>query len=222
MSGRQVGQYVVAIMDTVAMETYWDQRYGEDGYVFGEAPNAFLAGQAARLKPGMRALAVADGEGRNGVWLAEQGLAVLSVDSSAVAQAKARRLAEARGVPLQLALVDLVDWTWPQAEFDLVVAIFIQFAAPALRSEIFGHMQHALKPGGLLLLEGYRPEQMGYDSGGPSAVENLYTEPMLREAFSGLQLLELRAYDAAIEEGKGHSGMSALIDLVAKRPDPAT
>ncbi|MBI4921281.1 MAG: class I SAM-dependent methyltransferase [Devosia nanyangense] len=203
------------------MDSYWDQRYAEDEYVFGEAPNAFLAGQAGRLKPGMRALAVADGEGRNGVWLAQQGLAVLSVDSSAVAQAKARRLAEARGVPLQLAQVDLVDWIWPEAEFDLVVAIFVQFAGPALRAELFGHMQRALKPGGLLLLEGYRPEQMAYDSGGPSAVENLYTEPMLREAFGGMQVLELRAYDAAIEEGKGHSGMSALIDLVAQRPGPA-
>ncbi|MDO8359411.1 MAG: class I SAM-dependent methyltransferase [Devosia sp.] len=203
------------------MDSYWDQRYAEDDYVFGEAPNAFLAGQAGRLKPGMRALAVADGEGRNGVWLAQQGLAVLSVDSSAVAQAKARRLAEMRGVPLQLALLDLSDWTWPEAEFDLVVAIFVQFASPALRAELFGRMQRALRPGGLLLLEGYRPEQMGYDSGGPSAVENLYTEPMLRQAFGGMQLLELRAYDAAIEEGKGHSGMSALIDLVAQRPDPA-
>jgi cyclopropane fatty-acyl-phospholipid synthase-like methyltransferase len=204
------------------MDSYWDQRYADDDYVFGEAPNAFLEGQAGRLKPGMRALAVADGEGRNGVWLAQQGLAVLSVDSSAVAQAKARRLAEARGVPLQLAQVDLVDWTWPAAEFDLVVAIFVQFAGPAFRAELFARMQRALRPGGLLLLEGYRPEQMGYDSGGPSAVENLYTETMLREAFGGMQLLELRAYDAAIEEGKGHSGMSALIDLVAQRPDPAT
>jgi cyclopropane fatty-acyl-phospholipid synthase-like methyltransferase len=203
------------------MDSYWDQRYAEDDYVFGEAPNAFLASQAGRLKPGMRALAVADGEGRNGVWLAQQGLAVLSVDSSVVAQAKARRLAEMRGVPVQLAQVDLVDWTWPEAAFDVVVAIFVQFAGPALRAEFFERMQRALRPGGLLLLEGYRPEQMGYDSGGPSAVENLYTEPMLREAFGGMQLLELRAYDAAIEEGKGHSGMSALIDLVARRPDPA-
>lgn len=168
------------------------------------------------------AVRLADGEGRNGVWLAQQGLAVLSVDSSAVAQAKARRLAAARGTSLQLALVDLGDWTWPDAEFDVVVAIFIQFAAPALRTKVFERMQRALKPGGLLLLEGYRPEQIGYGTGGPSAVENLYSEPMLREAFGGMQLLELRAYDSEIQEGKGHAGKSALIDLVAKRPASAT
>ena len=200
------------------METVWDQRYAQEEYLFGETPNAFLLSQAKSLKPGWRALAVADGEGRNGVWLAQQGLAVLSVDSSAVAQAKARRLAATRGASLQLALVGLGNWTWPVAEFDLVVAIFIQFAEPALRTEIFGHMQRALKPGGLLLLEGYRPEQIGYGTGGPSAVENLYTEPMLREAFGGMQVLELRAYDSEIQEGKGHAGKSALIDLVARRP----
>jgi cyclopropane fatty-acyl-phospholipid synthase-like methyltransferase len=152
------------------------------------------------------------------VWLAQQGLSVLSVDGSSVAQAKAARLAEARGVSLELQQVDLADWDWPQGRFDLVAAIFIQFAGPELRTQIFENMKRALKPGGLILLEGYRPEQIAYGTGGPRTPENLYTKAMLQEAFSDFEILELAAYDAAIEEGAGHSGTSALIDLVARKP----
>lgn len=196
----------------------WDERYSQDGYLFGEQPNGFLARQKNRLQSRVSALAVADGEGRNGVWLAEQGLQVTSLDGSPVAQAKARRLAEQRGVQMTFELADLSDWTWPERKFDVVAAIFVQFAGPELRARMFEGMRRALKPGGLLLLEGYRPEQIAYGTGGPSAVENLYTEAMLREAFADLQIMELSAYDAMIEEGAGHSGRSALIDLVARKP----
>lgn len=196
----------------------WDKRYAREDYLFGVEPNAFLVRLAERMQPGWRALAVADGEGRNGVWLAEQGLSVLSVDSSAVAQEKARALAQARGVELEFELVDLALWDWPEAEFDLVAAIFIQFAAPDLRARLFAQMQRALRPGGLVLLQGYRPEQLGYATGGPSAVEKFYTEGLLRTAFDGLEILELRSHDSPIHEGAGHDGMSALIDLVARRP----
>jgi len=199
--------------------SFWDERYQGEAYLFGEAPNAFLAAQAHRLRPGLSVLAVADGEGRNGVWLAEQGLDVLSVDSSPVAQAKAARLAQARGTALRLQEVDLASWTWPEAQFDVVAAIFIQFAGPQLRDQIFAGLKRALKPGGLLLLEGYRPEQIDYDTGGPRAPENLYTEALLRAAFGDLEIVELPVYDAVIEEGAGHRGQSALIDLVARRPD---
>ncbi len=198
--------------------SFWNERYQGEAYLFGEAPNAFLAAQAHRLRPGLSALAVADGEGRNGVWLAEQGLDVLSVDSSPVAQAKAARLAQARGITLRLEEVDLASWTWPEAQFDVVAAIFIQFAGPELRDQIFAGLKRALKPGGLLLLEGYRPEQIAYGTGGPRMPENLYTEALLRAAFSDFEIVELSAYDAVIEEGAGHSGQSALIDLVARRP----
>jgi SAM-dependent methyltransferase len=198
----------------------WDQRFAGEAYLFGEAPNAFLARQAARLRPGWRALAVADGEGRNGVWLAEQGLDVVSLDGSPAAQEKARRLAAARGVGLTLELADLGGWSWPERAYDVIAAIFIQFAPPGLRAKLFEGMKRALKPGGLLLLEGYRPEQIGYGTGGPRVPEQLYTEALLREAFADLRILELSAYDAALDEGPGHSGMSALIDLVAVRPGP--
>ncbi len=197
----------------------WNTRYaGTEDYVFGDAPNAFLASQAERLKPGWTALAVADGEGRNGVWLAEQGLDVLSIDFSEPAQAKARRLAEARGVQISLQRTDLSAWPWPEAAFDVVVGIFIQFADPPLRERFFAGMKQAVKPGGLVLVEGYRPEQLAYGTGGPRIVENLYTEAMLRDAFGDFEILLLSAYDAPISEGAGHSGMSALVDLVARRP----
>lgn len=201
-----------------ATENIWDKRYAQASYVFGVEPNAFLASQSARLIPGARALAVADGEGRNGVWLAQKGLSVLSIDSSPVALAKARRLADERGVTLTFEQADLETWSWPEGAFDLVAAIFIQFAPPDLRSRIFANLGRALKPGGLLLLEGYRPEQIAYGTGGPPIAENLYTESMLRTAFADLEIIELRAYDAPIHEGAGHDGMSALIDLVARKP----
>ena len=196
----------------------WDDRYASEDYFFGTEPNEFLVSQRLLLKPDMSCLAVADGEGRNGVWLAEQGLDVLSIDAAAAAQDKARRLAEARGVSLRLELADLSAWVFPAAAFDVVAAIFIQFAGPDLRARLFAGMKQALRPGGLLLLEGYRPEQLGYGTGGPPLIENLYTEAMLRDAFGDLEILELSAYDAVIEEGTAHRGMSALIDLVARKP----
>ena len=196
----------------------WNQRYARDDYLFGTRPNAFLARQAWHLVPGQRALAVADGEGRNGVWLAEQGLRVHAVDASPVALEKARRLAASRGVDVEFELADLADWAWPEAAYDVVVAIFIQFADPELRARHFEGMRRALVPGGLLLLEGYRPEQRAYGTGGPSAVVNLYTEKLLRQEFAGFAIEELAAYDAVIQEGAGHHGMSALIDLVARKP----
>ncbi|MEW6019226.1 MAG: class I SAM-dependent methyltransferase [Pseudomonadota bacterium] len=196
----------------------WNNRFAGETYVFGEEPNAFLARQRARLPRSGRALAVADGEGRNGVWLAQQGLSVHSIDGSSVAQDKAGRLAATRGVALELELADLSDWSWPEATYDVVAAIFIQFAGPELRAAMFDGMKRCLKPGGLLLIEGYRPEQIAYGTGGPRVVENLYTEAMLAEAFAEFEILELAAYDAEIQEGPGHSGMSALVDLVARKP----
>lgn len=196
----------------------WNERYAGEHYHFGTEPNAFLLRQQHRLKAGEQVLAIADGEGRNGVWLAQQGLQVVAVDSSEVALAKAKRLAEQRGVQLHFELADLMAWDWGEARYDVVVGIFIQFAPPGVREQMFARIQQCLKPGGLLLLEGYAPRQTGYKTGGPSQVENLYTEAMLRAAFAAMDIMELRDYDAVIEEGTGHSGMSALVDLVARKP----
>ncbi len=195
----------------------WDERYAGEEYHFGTEPNAFLASQRTLLKPGMSCLAVADGEGRNGVWLTEQGLDVLSVDASAVAIGKARKLAEMRGVKMRFEQADLAAWDWGDNRFDAVAGIFIQFAPPAAREQMFTRIKRCLKPGGLLLLEGYTPRQLEYKTGGPSQAENLYTEAMLRNAFADMDILHLREHDDFILEGTGHSGMSALIDLVARK-----
>jgi SAM-dependent methyltransferase len=196
----------------------WNERFAGEDYLFGTEPNAFLAAECHRLAAGETVLALADGEGRNGVFLARQGLDVTSVDLSPVALAKARRLAARHGVALSTVCADLARWDWGGPRFDAAVAIFIQFASPALREAIFARIKGVLKPGGLVLLQGYRPEQLGYGTGGPPDVENLYTEAMLRAAFADCAILHLRAHDSVIREGRGHNGMSALIDLVARTP----
>ena len=192
----------------------WQSRYDVQHFVFGERPNAFLESQRALLPARGRALAVADGEGRNGVWLAEQGLAVTSIDFAPAGQAKARALAERRGVRLDFVIGDVHVWDYPESAYDVVVEIFTQFSSPAQRPLKWAGMRKALKPGGLLLIEGYTPRQLDYGGGGPKAAENLYTREMLDAAFSDLAKFEIREHDVHISEGAGHTGMSAVIDLV--------
>jgi hypothetical protein len=210
---------IAAVMDEHLQR--WNERYGGEEYLFGTAPNAFLASQKPHLKPGQRALCIGDGEGRNSVWLAEQGLEVVAFDFSPVAVEKARRLARSRGVEVRYEVASVYDWRWPRSgfdpQFDLVVAIFVQFADPAMRRFMFERMIGALRPGGLALVEGYTPAQLNYSTGGPKQVDQLYTEDMLREAFGALEILELRAYEAELNEGTRHTGRSAVIDLVARK-----
>ena len=196
---------------------HWQQRFAAPGYLFGTAPNVFLKAHAHLLRKGDKALAIADGEGRNGVFLAEQGLDVLSVDFSALAQEKAHKLAKARGVTLRIAQADIVAWHWPQAAFDVVAAIFFQFSAPPERDRIFAGIKTALKPGGLLLLEGYGPKQLEYKTGGPSDPARLYTRDLLQKAFGDFSEIDIREYDAELHEGNRHAGLSALIDLVGRK-----
>jgi len=195
----------------------WEARFREPGYHFGTEPNAFLKSKAGLLKPGEKALSIADGEGRNGVFLAEQGLDVVTMDFSPTAVAKARALAKDRGVQIRAEQADLETWRWPIGEFDVVAAIFFQFCAPPLRTRVFENIKRALKPGGLLLMEGYTPKQRQYKTGGPSEVENLYTRELLEKSFADFSSVEIDEYDKEIFEGPGHGGMSALIDLVGRK-----
>lgn len=201
-------------------ETFWSARYRDAGeeYLFGTAPNKFLAAQSAYFGGGVSVLAVADGEGRNSVWLAEQGCAVTATEISPVALEKAAKLARGRHVEVDFVQADIFYWDWPQNAFDAVVGIFIQFAGPAERPRQLAGMKDAVKPGGVLLLQGYTPKQLEYRPGGPSAVENLYTEAMLREAFANWEIVLLHEHEDYIEEGSAHAGRSALIDLVARKP----
>jgi cyclopropane fatty-acyl-phospholipid synthase-like methyltransferase len=195
----------------------WAQRFSSPDYVFGKEPNAFLKAQAHRLRPRQTALSIADGEGRNGVWLAQQGLDVLAIDITLAALAKAQALAAERGVRLRTEVADITSWTWPTNAFDVVAAIFIQVVTPAERPGFFAKIKGALKPGGLLLMQSYRPEQLNYRTGGPPDIERLYTRAMLAEAFGDMSEVEIREHDSVISEGTAHVGMSALIDLIARK-----
>lgn len=195
----------------------WNERYAGDDYLFGTKPADFLPRAAQWLTAGATALAIADGEGRNSVWLAEQGLKVTAFDPARNALAKARRLAAAQGVAVDYHLCDIDGWDWSRV-FDVVAGIFIQFVGPQERTQLFTRIDRALVPGGLLLLHGYAPRQVGYGTGGPPRGENMYTLPMLRQAFAGYEVLRAEDFDADVDEGRGHSGRSALIDFVARKP----
>jgi SAM-dependent methyltransferase len=197
---------------------FWNDRFRSESYVFGTRPAAFLADNARYIPPRSRVLVPADGEGRNSVFLAELGHRVVATDVAAAGIAKARKLANARGVSIDYLQLDLHGWKWPDAEFDAVVAIFIQFAPPAFRDEIFAGIKRAVRPGGVVLLHGYTPKQLEYRTGGPSVLEQLYTEDLLRAAFADWDLLCMKAYERELDEGEGHRGCSAVIDLIARRP----
>ncbi len=195
----------------------WDERYSIDDYLFGTEPAAFLVAHAHLLEAGSRALAVADGEGRNSVFVAEHGLDVVAMDASEVGVAKARQLADARHVTIDFRIADITTWEWTADAYDLVVAIFIQFLTPRQQPAVFAGMQRTLRSGGRLLLHGYRPEQVALGTGGPPDPTHMYTEELLREAFGEMDIERLASYDADIQEGIGHAGTSALIDLVARK-----
>lgn len=195
----------------------WDKRYAIDDYLFGTEPAAFLTAHANRIPAGASTLVVADGEGRNSVHLAEQGFDVTAMDVSPRGVEKAQALAVARGVSVRTQVADLLTWSWEPEAYDAVVAVFIQFLGPDQRPAVFDGFQRTLRPGGRLLLHGYRPEQLAYGTGGPPLVDNLYTEEQLAASFSEMEIEVLASYDATITEGTGHNGMSALIDLVATK-----
>lgn len=196
----------------------WNQRFAGEDYVFGREPNEYLRAHASVLARDGRALCVADGEGRNSVWLARQGLQVDAFDIAEVGVAKARELAADAGVSIAFHVAGCDEWPWAANAYDAVVAVFVQFADPAMRGRLFTNMVRALKPGGVLILQGYTPKQLDYKTGGPGVLSHLYTADLLRETFASLQTIELVEYEAELSEGKRHAGRSALIGLVARKP----
>jgi SAM-dependent methyltransferase len=196
----------------------WETRFKVPDYVFGREPNVFLASCKPLLPRTGTALTVADGEGRNGVWLAEQGLDVLSIDFSPAAQRKAQALAKERGVTVAFQRADVHAFDYPDAAFDVVVEIFTQFSTPSERARKWAGMRKALKPGGLLIIQGYTPKQLQYGTGGPKQVEQLYTGAMLREAFGDFDDLRIAEEERELHEGTSHGGMSAVINVTARKP----
>jgi len=197
---------------------HWQERYATPDYRFGKAPNEFLARCKPLLPRTGKALAVADGEGRNGVWLAKQGLDVLSTDFSPAAQAKGRALAAENKVDVTFVEADAHAWPYPQDAFNVVAEIFTQFSTPAQREQKWAGMRRALKRGGLLIVQGYTPKQLDYGTGGPKQIEHLYTRQMLEIAFGDLNDVTILEEERELQEGAGHSGMSAVIGLTARKP----
>lgn len=195
----------------------WDKRFSTEDYIFGTEPNVWLARHQSFLKPGGLALAVADGEGRNSVWLAQQGMQVEAFDISAVGVAKAKLLADQSGAVIDFHVCSCEEWQWQHAHYDLIAAIFIQFADPDTRRVLFAQMIAALKPGGILILQGYTPRQLEYKTGGPPLLSHLYTEAMLQDAFADMEIIHLDSYDDVLQEGTQHAGPSALIGMVARK-----
>jgi 2-polyprenyl-3-methyl-5-hydroxy-6-metoxy-1,4-benzoquinol methylase len=199
---------------------FWDKRYEELDYAYGKEANQFLTEQQHRLEPGIKTLVVGDGEGRNGVWLASQGLEVLSIDLSPVGLEKAEALAIEHRVKIQTLCADLTLWNWPEAEYNLVVAIYVHFA-PEVRQQMHRAMLKALKPGGLLILEAFNMKQLQYqieyDSGGPKIPAMLYDPKMLRQDFAGGKILELTETITELREGQYHNGKASVIRLVLQQ-----
>jgi cyclopropane fatty-acyl-phospholipid synthase-like methyltransferase len=194
----------------------WEKRFATEDYIFGVTPNHYLLTQAEYLKSG-NALAIADGEGRNGVWLAKQGFRVDSFDFVQNAIDKANQLALKNGVSINAVCSDWVTFDWGKERYDNIVGIFFQFADAIERGEIFVKIDRALKPGGTLIIQGYSHEQLIYKTGGPGKLENLYTEEILAKGFKNYEVLDSRTYTEVIEEGRAHNGMSGLVGFTARK-----
>lgn len=205
----------MSVHDDLDEYARWQARFATPDYAFGKEPNYFLKSCQKLLPRQGRALAVADGEGRNGVWLAEQGLDVVSLDFSPAAQDKARALAAERAVKVTFVQADVHAWDYPQAGFDVVVEIFAQFSSPAQRAVKWRGMRQALRSGGLLIIAGYTPKQLQYGTGGPKQIEQLYNRDMLEREFGDFRNMRIVEEEREMREGASHAGMSAVIGLTA-------
>lgn len=208
----------MSVHDEMNEYARWQARFATPDYAFGKEPNDFLRSCRGLLPGHGRALAVADGEGRNGVWLAEQGLEVVSLDFSPAAQNKALALAAERDVTVSFVRADVHAFDYPHAAFDLVVEIFAQFSPPVERAIKWRGMRRTLKSGGLLIIRGYTPKQLQYGTGGPKQVEKLYTRTILEREFGDFHDVKIIEEEREMREGASHAGMSAVIGLTAVKP----
>ena len=195
----------------------WDERYGSGAFQFGEAPNRYLEELRPWFRPGMRALSLGDGEGRNGVWLAQQGLAVTSLDWSAVGMEKAQRLAASRGVALRTVVGDAAAWDYPEGGFDLVAWIYMHLPPPE-RAAVARGVLRALAPGGLLAIECFKPGQLGRHSGGPKDPALLWSRAVVEELFGTLDVLELLEGTVRLDEGPRHQGPGEVVRALLRKP----
>ena len=194
----------------------WDERYSRPGYYYGAAPNDFLAAMAFVLPPRAEVLSIGEGEGRNAVYLAALGHRVTGVDASAVGLAKARASAAQQGLTITTVLADLAEFDPGHERWDAIVSVRCHLP-PDLRERVHRACVAALRPGGVLLLEAYRPEQLRYGTGGPPDPDLLYSLDQLRADFSGLELVHAAEIVRDVREGLVHDGPSAVVQVVGRK-----
>ena len=194
----------------------WDDRYDTSEYVYGTDPNDFLAGVIADMPRG-RTLCIAEGEGRNAVFLAEHGHEVVAVDASAVGLDKAQKLAASRGVSIQTLVEDLSDFDIVPESWDAIVSVFAH-VPPAIRKPLHRKIVQGLRRGGMLVLEAYTPAQIAMGTGGPPVAEMTMSLDELRVEFEGLEFRHAVELQRDVIEGRFHTGKGAVVQLVAVKP----
>ncbi len=194
----------------------WDERYAGAGYFYGTQPNDFLRERAAAIPAGGAVLCLGEGEGRNAVFLARSGYRVTALDQSAVGLGKAARLAAEQGVTIDTIVADLDGYRFEPARWDGIVSIWCHLPA-ALRAAVHRQVSGALKPGGAFLLEAYTPKQLEYGTGGPKSLDLLPSLADLRAELEGLDLVHAVELTRTVAEGRGHSGLSAVVQIVARK-----
>ena len=201
--------------EPVTPRSMWEQRFRTETYVFGTEPNEFLRGNVTALPAG-RVLCLAEGEGRNAVFLAETGYDVHSIDLSEAGVAKTLRLAEQRGVRVDAVAGDLADLDLGTGRWDAIVSIFAHMP-PKVRRKLHQRVVTALKPGGVFLLEAYTPSQVGRGTGGPSIPEMTMTLTTLRDELPTLEFIHAQELDREVIEGPGHTGVGSVVQLIARK-----
>ena len=197
-------------------DKFWDERYAKDHYVYGTAPNDFVAAMATSIPAGP-VLCLAEGEGRNAVFLAQRGHRVTAVDASATGLGKAQALAAARGVTIATQVVDLADYRTEPNAWAGIVATWAHLPPP-LRRVVHAAVVAALRPGGIYILEAYTPAQLAFGTGGPKDPTLCMTLDALRGELAGLEFLVARECERDVIEGTGHTGRAAVVQVCARRP----
>jgi SAM-dependent methyltransferase len=198
--------------------TQWDERYADAEFAYGTDPNGFLAAVACAIPPGP-VLCLAEGQGRNAVYLAELGHPVTAVDQSAVGLERARQLAQSRGVTVECVTADLAEYRIAQGAWSGIVAIFMHLP-PSLRAHVYRGAVAGLAPGGVLVVEAYTPRQLAFGTGGPKIAELLVPLADLRRELKGLEFLLAQEAEREVIEGRYHHGTAAVVQVLAKRPAP--
>jgi 2-polyprenyl-3-methyl-5-hydroxy-6-metoxy-1,4-benzoquinol methylase len=191
----------------------WDQRYTQNSYVYGRQPNAFLVSQINQLPKG-KVLSLAEGQGRNAIYMAQQGYEVTAVDGSAVAMQQTAEFARESGLSITTITTDLADFKIGIEKWDVILSIYCHLPS-ALRKTVHRQVIQELKPGGMYLLESFTPQQIKNQTGGPKNPDMLASLAALQEELHGLEFIHAQELERDVQEGLHHSGMASVVQLLA-------